>query len=162
MAGLTDQSNAPADTPGFDTVYRDGREGVVRVAFLVVGSRAVAEELAQEAFLRLHAHFDDVRNPGGFLRTTVVRLAISWRRRATAEASRLAMVGEPGPTGSPELDTTWDALAALAPERRAALVLRFYEDLDYAAIAAAMGCRVATARTRVHRGLADLRKELAR
>jgi DNA-directed RNA polymerase specialized sigma24 family protein len=91
-----------------------------------------------------------------------VRLAISWRRRATTESARLAVVGEPGPIGTPELDETWAALAALAPERRAALVLRFYEDLDFAAIAALMGCRVGTARTRVHRGLADLRKELER
>jgi RNA polymerase sigma factor (sigma-70 family) len=156
MAGLTDRG-APA---GFDAIYRETRDAVIRTAFLVVGSRAVAEEITQEAFLRLYERFDEVRNPGGFLRTVVVRLAISWRRRATAEATRLALVGEPGPTGSPEIDETWNALAALSPERRAALVLRFYEDLDYAAIAAAMGCRLATARTRVHRGLADLRKEL--
>jgi DNA-directed RNA polymerase specialized sigma24 family protein len=75
---------------------------------------------------------------------------------------RFAVIGDPGPTGTPELDETWDALVALAPERRAALVLRFYEDLDYATIGALMGCRTTTARTRVHRGLADLRKELER
>ena len=148
MAGLTDSTADPVDVTAFDAVYRDSRARVVRTAFLVVGSRAVAEEIAQEAFLRLHEHFDEVENPGGFLHTTTVRLAISWRRRATVEADRLAVVGEPGPTGSPELDETWGALAALSPERRAAVVLRFYDDLDYAAIAAAMGCRTATARTR--------------
>jgi RNA polymerase sigma factor (sigma-70 family) len=160
VPGLTDPSIERAAPTDFDAVFRETRAGVVRTAFLVVGSQALAEEVTQEAFLRLHQHFDEVRNPGGFLHTTVVRLAISLRRRANVEASRLAIVGEPGPTGAPELDATWDALATLSPERRAALVLRFYEDLDYAAIAAAMGCRVATARTRVHRGLADLRKEL--
>jgi RNA polymerase sigma factor (sigma-70 family) len=103
-----------------------------------------------------------VRNPGGFLRTAVVRLAISWRRRDTREQLHLATVDDPGPTGAIELDETWDALDALSPERRAALVLRFYEDLSHEEIAAVMGCRVATARTRVHRALADLRKELER
>ena len=147
---------------GFDAVYASERARVVRTAYLVVGSYAVAEELAQEAFLRLHSQFDDVVNPGGFLRTAVVRLAISWRRRDAREQLHLATVDDPGPTGEVVIDETWDALDALAPERRAALVLRFYEDLSHEEIAAAMGCRVATARTRVHRALADLRKELER
>jgi RNA polymerase sigma factor (sigma-70 family) len=147
---------------GFDTVYAAERARVVRAAYLVVGSYAVAEELAQEAFVRLHEHFAEVRNPGGFLRTAVVRLAISWRRRAAREQLHLATVDEPGPTGEVVIDETWDALDALSPERRAALVLRFYDGLSHEEIATAMGCRVATARTRVHRALADLRKELER
>jgi RNA polymerase sigma factor (sigma-70 family) len=78
------------------------------------------------------------------------------------EADRLARVGEPGPTGLGEIDTTWDALRSLRPERRAVLVLRYYEDLSHADIAELLGCPVATVRTRLHRGLADLRKELER
>ena len=147
---------------GFDAVYAAERVRVVRTAYLVVGSYAIAEELAQEAFVRLHSEFESVANPGGFLRTAVVRLAISWRRRDAREQRHLATVDEPGPTGEVVIDETWDALDALSPERRAALVLRFYEDLSHEEIAAAMGCRVATARTRVHRALADLRKELER
>jgi RNA polymerase sigma factor (sigma-70 family) len=147
---------------GFDAVYSEERARVVRTAYLIVGSYAIAEELAQEAFVRLHGHFEDVSNPGGFLRTAVVRLAISWRRRDTREQLHLATLDDPGPTGEVVIDETWDALNALAPERRAALVLRFYEDMSHEEIAAAMGCRVATARTRVHRALADLRKELER
>jgi RNA polymerase sigma factor (sigma-70 family) len=147
---------------GFDAVFAEQRPRVVRTAYLIVGSYAIAEELAQEAFVRLHEHFAEVENPGGFLRTAVVRLAISWRRREAREQLHLATVDDPGPTGEVVLDETWDALGALAPERRAALVLRFYEDLSHEEIATAMGCRVATARTRVHRALADLRKELER
>jgi DNA-directed RNA polymerase specialized sigma24 family protein len=162
MAGLTDAATQPRDPPGFDAVYTESRDRVVRTAFLIVGSRAVAEELAQEAFLRLYRRFGEVENPGGFLRTAVVRLCLSWRRRDALESSRYALVGEPGPTGAAEIDGTWEALAALPPERRAALVLRFYEGLDHAEIAALVGCRVSTARTRVHRGLADLRRELER
>ncbi len=52
------------DSSGFDTVYVAERARVVRTAYLVVGSHAVAEELAQEAFVRLHDHFADVLNPG--------------------------------------------------------------------------------------------------
>jgi RNA polymerase sigma factor (sigma-70 family) len=161
VAGLTDSPDR-VERSGFDAVYGEQRPRVVRTAYLVVGSYAVAEELAQEAFVRLHERFDSVDNPGGFLRTAVVRLAISWRRRDLRERMHLATVDEPEATGEMVVDETWDALTALSPERRAALVLRFYEDLSHEEIAAAMGCRVATARTRVHRALADLRKELER
>jgi DNA-directed RNA polymerase specialized sigma24 family protein len=158
---MTDSADR-VERSGFDEVYAAERTRVVRTAYLVVGSYAVAEELAQEAFVRLHEHFADVVNPGGFLRTAVVRLAISWRRRDTREQLHLATVDGPGPTGDVVIDETWEALDALSPERRVAIVLRFYEDMSHEEIAAAMGCRVATARTRVHRALADLRKELER
>ena len=160
VAGLKDSTTEPSERSDFDSVFAESHAHVVRTAFLIVGSRAVAEEISQEAFLKLYERFDDVRNPGGFLRTTAVRLCLSWRRRAVVEAARLAIVGEPGPTGAPEIDEVWDALAALKPERRAAIVLRFYEDLTHEEIAELMGCRVTTVRTRVHRGLADLRKEM--
>lgn len=165
MAGLTDTPRERTEAPGFEAVFTTERARVVRTAFLIVGSHAVAEEIAQEAFLRLHEHFDEVANPGGFLRTATVRLCLSWKRRAVLETAQLRSARDaardPGPTGDVEIDGTWDALAALRPERRAALVLRYYEDLSHAEIAALMGCRVATARSRVHRGLADLRKELS-
>lgn len=150
----------PPGSPSFETVYRDARAGMVHVAFLIVGSQAVAEELVQEAFVRLHRHFDRVDNPGGFLRTTVVRLCLTWRTRADTEARGLTLLGEPGPIGEPELDTTWDALATLRPERRAVLVLRYYADMTPNEIADVLGCPAVTVRTRLHRGLADLRKVL--
>jgi DNA-directed RNA polymerase specialized sigma24 family protein len=155
---VVDPSAAVA--PTFDDVYAGTWPQVVRTAFLIVGSRAVAEEIGQEAFLRLYRNFADVRNPGGFLRTTAVRLCLTWRDRTSAEAARWRAVTDPGPVGDPGLDGIWDALARLRPDRRVALVLRFYEDLPYEEIAAVTGCRVSTARTRVHRGLADLRREL--
>ncbi len=138
----------------------DSRDRVVHTAFLIVGSVAVAEEIAQEAFVRLLQNFDRVSNPGGFLHTTVVRLCLTWRSRASHEHSLLAAVEVAPSTGAPEIDSTWEALAALRPERRAAIVLRFYNDLAYDEIAKVMDVRTATARTRVHRGLADLRREL--
>jgi len=148
------------DAARFDAVFAESRGRVVHTAFLIVGSFAVAEEIAQEAFVRLLQNFDQVANPGGFLRTTVVRLCLTWRTRAAHERSLLAAAEATPPTGAPELDSTWEALGSLRPERRAAIVLRFYDDLSYDDIAAVLGIRSGTARTRVHRGLADLRKEL--
>ncbi|HMJ77247.1 MAG TPA: sigma-70 family RNA polymerase sigma factor [Iamia sp.] len=146
---------------GFDAVYVAERPAIVRLAFLLVRDRAVAEELAQEAFLRLFAHFATVENPPGFLRTVVVRLASTWRRRRTMEAQRLTLVATDGHRLPGELDETWEAIGRLRPERAEVLVLRFYEDLDHREIGRILGCSAGTARSRLRRALADLKQELA-
>jgi RNA polymerase sigma factor (sigma-70 family) len=146
----------------FAAVFASSRVAMVRVAYLIVGSQAVAEEIVQDAFAALFARFDTVDNPPAYVRTAVVRGAVSWRKRRAMEIDRVARITEPYPTGVGEIDSTWDALDALRPERRAVLVLRFYEDLSHAQIAELLGCPVATVRTRLHRGLSDLRKELER
>jgi RNA polymerase sigma factor (sigma-70 family) len=152
----------PLRSSSFDDVYLDEFQGMVRLAYLIVRSRAIAEELVQEAFVRLHADFAGIGNPGGFLRVALVRLCLTWKRRAVLESAYLDSIAEPGPTGEPVIDETWDVLARLSSERRTAIVLRFYADLSHDQIAGVTGWRVATVRTRVHRGLLDLRKELDR
>jgi RNA polymerase sigma factor (sigma-70 family) len=136
-----------------------------RLAFLLVGSRAVGDELVQDAFTRLYEHLDEVENPGGFVRVALVRLCSTARSRRDMERDRLYQLdrlADPPELGIPEVDETWDALSRLAPERRVVLVLRFYEDLTHAQIAELLDCPEATVRTRLHRGLADLREEIER
>ena len=148
----------------FDTVYEEEGLAVVRLATLLVGSRPIAEELAQEAFVLLYRRFDVVRNPPGFLRRVVVDLAVSWLRRRDLERDRLplSVAGDDRSLGEPELDEMWEALARLRPERRAVLVLRFYEDMSHERIAELLGCSAGTVRSRTRRALADLRKEMSR
>jgi RNA polymerase sigma factor (sigma-70 family) len=161
--GVTDtQIDDAAPRVPFDEVFTAERGPMVRVAFLIVRSQAVAEEVVQDAFAELYPRFDTVDNAAAYVRTAVVRGALRWRRRHAMEIDRAVRLVEPGPTGVAEIDTTWDALARLKPERRAVLVLRYYADLDHARIAELVGCPVTTVRTRLHRGLADLRKELER
>jgi RNA polymerase sigma factor (sigma-70 family) len=168
MAGVT-SPGVPAAEPerptvvGFDRVYEAELMPVVRLAFLLVRSQARAEELAHDAFVRLYERFGSVDNPAGFLRTAVVRLAITAQRRARMESERLTIVGGgEQPEREPDIDETWAALGRLRPERRTVLVLRFYADMAFEDIASAVGCTAATARGRAHRGLADLRRELSR
>lgn len=146
----------------FDDVYRAERPAVVRLAALLVGSQAVAEELAHDAFVRLFERFDEVENPPGFLRTVVVRLAVSAQRRRRTELRVVQRVGVDHPTTIPEIDETWDVLQRLDPDRRAVLVLRYYERLRHREIAELLGCPVATVRSRTRRALKDLKKELTR
>ena len=163
-AGTTGEAGGVGDVGdvAFAEVYAGEFEAVARLAFLLVRSRAVAEELAQDAFVRLFQRFATVERPNGFLRTTVVRLALTWLERAEMERERLARVGVDRPVDAPELDETWEALGRLAPERRAVLVLRFYEGLRHGEVAELLGCPTATVRSRTRRALADLRKELER
>jgi RNA polymerase sigma factor (sigma-70 family) len=144
----------------FERVYEAERDGIRRLAYLLVRSEPVAEELTQEAFLRLYSRFATVENPAGFLRTAVVRLGLTWRSRRDMEQQRLVSVRPELWNEMDELDETWEAIGRLRPERAAVLVLRFYEDMTSRDIAHAMGCSPATARSRLRRALTDLRKEL--
>jgi RNA polymerase sigma factor (sigma-70 family) len=151
-----------ASSGSFEEVYASELQAVTRLAFLLVRSQAVAEELAQDAFLRLFERFHVVENPAGFLRTVVVRLCLTWQRRDQMEHRLIRQVGIDRPAEVSEIDETWEALGRLQPERRVVLVLRFYEQLPHREIAALLGCPTATVRSRTRRALKDLREELDR
>jgi RNA polymerase sigma-70 factor (sigma-E family) len=141
-----------------DELYRRLWAPMVRTAKLVLGSDAAAEDVVQDAFLAVSTRLGTVGNPQAYLRRAVVNRAIGVRRRA-ATATRHT---PPAPvTGDAEIDETWAALAVLTTRQRAALVLRFYEDLSEAQIADTLGWRPGTVKSTISRGLARLRKELA-
>lgn len=140
----------------YEASYRD----LVRVAFLLLGSRAEAEEVVQDAVLAVRERWASVRNPGGYLRRSVVHRCYGvLRRRAVAERHPVDPAPAQAPDGLVELR---DVLLALPERQRAAVVLRFLADLPDHEIADALGCRPATVRSLVARGLAAIRKELAR
>ena len=140
-------------------LYRERYDSLVRLAYLVTGDASVAEELVQDAFVAVHASWPSVKEPVAYLRTAVVNRCRSWGRRQQLERER-----RPRPTEPQQLvaDELWDALAKLPERQRAAVVLRFYEDLPDAEIAAVLGCRATTVRTSIHRALRTLRTEIER
>lgn len=142
-----------------ESLFREHRSRLARVAFLLTGSPEIADELAQEAFVRLWPVVDEVRDPAAYLTTTVVNLARGHLRRSAVE--RRHQPSAPGPALPPEVDEIWRQLHVLPERQRAALVLRYYADLDVAAIADALGCRVGTAKSLLHRGIEHLRKVVA-
>lgn len=154
---MTD-SRAGAGAEAFTLVYRSERDRLRRVAYLMTGQSAVADELVHDAFVRLHQKWGAVDVPAAYLRTTLVRLCLTWRdRMAMGQAREPRSADRVDP---PEIDETWDLLTMLPRDQRVALVLRYYEDLPVAEIARVMGCRPATARTRIHRALVRLREEM--
>ncbi len=85
----------------------------------------------------------------------------SGRRAVTVAEVRDTSHADPS-DGVARADVVWRGCSTLPPQQRAAVVLRFYEDLDYAEIAALLGVTEVTVRSHVHRALAALRGELER
>jgi RNA polymerase sigma-70 factor (sigma-E family) len=144
-------------------LYRRHAGDAARLAYLVTGDRALAEDIVQEAFVRMYGRFRDLRNPDAFdvyLRRTVVNLARSHFRRRKVERKHLPRV-EDEPSAEPpdlgERERLWTVLQSLPERQRTAIVLRFYEDLSEATTAEVMGCPVGTVKSLVSRGLERLR-----
>ena len=154
--GLTEPPLAPLR---FEDFYRAQYEPMLRLAYLLTGSRTAAEDIVQDSFLRVQPRYGALDAPVAYLRKTVTNASYSWHRRRQREQAY-----QPAPLEDavPEHDEMWDALAQLAPRRRAALVLRYYLDLSEADIAAVLGCRPGTVKSLTHRGLADLKEVLER
>jgi RNA polymerase sigma-70 factor (sigma-E family) len=132
---------------------------MLRLAKLLVGSDAVAEDVVQDAFLAASSRLPAADNPAAYLRTAVVNRARGWHRRAATAARHPAE--PPGVTGDPEIDETWHLLRRLPYRQRAVLVLRYYEDLSEAEIAEILDCRPGTVKSAANRALARMREELS-
>lgn len=150
---------AEGSAAGVEDLCRAEYPALVRLAFLLTGSTAIGEDLVQEAFVSLLRRWETVNNPRAYVRACVVNGAKGHLRRRAVE--RRHLLDPPRPVASPEIDEMWDLLAGLSPRRRAALVLRFYEDLPIAEIAKVMGVRPGTVKSLIHRGLESLREMLA-
>ncbi len=144
------------DRVGFDELYRAEFEPMVRLAYLLTGDRETALEVTHDAFVVTCERWSRLDRPGGYLRTAVVNRCRDLGRRQRFRSSA------PVPERSvvdPDDDLA-DAIAALPPKRRAAVVLRYYLDLTEAEIAETLGVRPGTVKSLLSRGLAELKASL--
>jgi RNA polymerase sigma-70 factor (sigma-E family) len=138
----------------------------LRLAYLLTGDRMLAEDLVQEAFVRFVARLHYLRDPGAvdaYLRQTIVNLSRNQFRRKALERAFLAReAGNRQPEHVEPDVSTHEAMRAallkLSPRQRAAIVLRYYEDLPESQIADILACSPATVRSLVARGLRSLRQ----
>lgn len=143
-------------------------QSLLRLAFVLAnGDRHLAEDLTQTVLADVYRHWRKIaasRSPEAYVRRMLVNAHLSWRRRrwTTERPTDLREA-----TGAPLADPG-EAIAArdqvrvmlnlLAPRARTVLVLRFYADLDDAAIAEAMGVSESSVRATASRALASLRR----
>ena len=139
-------------------LYSAYRDPLVRLAYVLTGSQAVAEDLVHDTFVRVYPRLDDLGEPGAYLRRSVVNACYSWHRR---QQRQRAAVLDPPAAALPDEDVEmWEALGHLSAARRTVLVLRYYLDLPEAEVAAILGWRIGTVKSATHRALRDLRRLL--
>ncbi len=150
----------------FREFFADEYGRLRRLGFLLTGDWVQAEELAQDALVRVYRVWPRVRrlgHPGAYARRVLVNRHRSLLRRALTEA-RHAMLTHGREAYLPDLGedamVLWAAVRALPPRQRAVLVLRFGEDLTEAEVARLLRLPLGTVKALGHRGLARLRATL--
>src|SRR5688572_28708064 len=83
----------PSDDDELAVLYRDQRDRLRRVAYLMTGQAAVAEEIVHDAFVRIHDRWRDLDTPAAYLRRTVVNLCLAWRSRSAMAREREPRTG---------------------------------------------------------------------
>jgi RNA polymerase sigma-70 factor (ECF subfamily) len=154
--------------PDLEALFREHWPRAHRAAFLVVQDAAAAEDIAQEAFLaaiRALDRFDRRRPFGPWLHRIVVNRAIDWARARAlrAEVGGDALEERAAPQAldpSPYSEPTAEALAALSPEHRAVVVLRYLLEYTPGEIAELLELPRGTVNSRLRRGLDRLRERL--
>ncbi|MFJ2754244.1 RNA polymerase sigma factor SigE [Nocardioides sp. NPDC087217] len=171
-------TQTPTQEPGvptWDEIVEKHSDRVYRLAYRLTGNRHDAEDLTQEVFVRVFRSLDTY-SPGtfeGWLHRITTNLFLDQARRkqrirfdalSDERASRLTSSG-PTPdvayTDQRFDDDIERALATLPPDFRAAVVLCDVEGLSYEEISEILGAKLGTVRSRIHRGRAMLRDNLA-
>jgi RNA polymerase sigma-70 factor (sigma-E family) len=149
----------------FAQFVREQTPQLLRSAYLLTGSSSAAEDLVQDTLVRLFPKWDRVMAadvPLAYVRRSLVNGFLNQLRRPASrelvldELPELADARDVG-TDVTTRDLVWRLLATLPERQRAALVLRFFHDLDDDEIAAYLNCRPGTVRSLISRGLASLR-----
>ena len=151
-----------------EELYAAHAQGAVRLAYLLVGDQEIAQDIAQEAFLRAFGRFAEMRKPNSFphyLKATIVNLTRKHFRRRGLERLYLERLrSRPehsvAPPNVEQREVVTQALLRVPQRQRAALVLHYYEDLPEYQVADILGVSEQAARSLVARGRKTLREQL--
>ena len=153
---MGDAESIPAED--FDAFWRREHVSIVAFAYALTGSRAAAEDLAQEAFAAAAASWASLHNPRAWVRRVVANRAVSGWRRREREARALSRLAQQYDTYALSDDDAsfWDAVRRL-PRRQAQVVaLHYLDDLSVASIADTLGIAEGTVKATLHRARAAL------
>jgi RNA polymerase sigma factor (sigma-70 family) len=154
----------PGEGSRLGDLYRQYLPEMVQLAYIVTGDGKVAEDLAQEAFVRMAGRFAHLRNPdaaGFYLRRTLINLCKNYFRHHNTEQVflrsqvRLDLAQSDATTDTHEVLRV--ALLGLPDRQRAAIALRYFEDRSVEETALIMGCPQGTVKALTSRGLDALR-----
>jgi RNA polymerase sigma factor (sigma-70 family) len=171
-AGLGGGIDAVTPAAAFAWFFRAEYPQVVRTIALVLREPAAAEDVAQEAFLRLHLHWSKVYRydrPDAWVRRVALNLAASHARREgrrgrlerlSVTASTVAVSADPLAHSADPTDRVRDALLTLPHKQRALVVLYYYEDRPLTEAGELLGLTAGSAKVALHRARRRLAIEL--
>lgn len=137
---------------------------MVRLATLITGDVASAEDIVQEAFARAIPRWNRIRTydrPGAWVRRVTIRLAVRDRARRGRALEPLSAADTAVADTEPPDPELMSALRALPKNQRAALVLFYFEGCSTDEVADVLGVNPSTARSHLHRGRAALARQLS-
>ena len=156
--------DAKRDDPGFRDFVTERSAALLRTAYLLTGNQADAEDLLQAALAKTYRAWQGIQDLGaldGYVRRAMVNTHISWwRQRRVKEYPTEDIPDQPvaDHAGDSEVhDSLSRALRRLPDRMRAAVVLRYYEDMSEAEIAGVLGISLGTVKSTVSRAVAKLR-----
>jgi RNA polymerase sigma-70 factor (sigma-E family) len=157
----------PVDDHAFREYVRARRPALLRTAYLLTGNLADAEDLVQSALAKTYLAWHRIEDRGAvdsYVRRAMVNTQISWWRRRrleefpTDEIPDQATVDYPVSTDVQE--SLRQAIDRLPQRMRAAVMLRYYEDMTEAEVAEVLGVSVGTVKSTVSRAVAKLRIDI--
>jgi len=170
MSAIDAAAREQDDDPlGFEDLVRRHQRMVFSLAFHFLRDRAAAEEVAQDVFLRLHRHFDDVGSGKGvvfWLRRVTSNRCIDYARQRRFRLVSFDTAPEPAIEPQPRdplLSRRLRRLVGSLPRQsRMVVILRYQEDLMPEEIARILDAPVASVKSQLHRALRMLREKMIR
>ena len=142
--------------------FRAEYPSLLRFAYFVSGDAATAEDLVQDAFVRLYRSSGRIGDATfkAYARKTLLNLARSGFARSARERHTFDPPGHVEPHDDGARDEIWSAMKTLSPKQRAVVALRYYEDLSEADIAGVLEMSVGSVKKHTDRAMAKLRAQL--
>ncbi len=145
----------------FAVLYRERYRPMAKLAFNLLDNAAEAEEVTQDAFADVYRRWTTLLNPPGYLRIAVINGARRTLRRRIHRDDLHQQIGAGSQQAAPATEYLLDSLDSLPEKQRTAVILAYYERMTSTEIAEALDCPVGTAKSLVHRGIKNLRKEIS-
>jgi RNA polymerase sigma-70 factor (sigma-E family) len=154
------------DRLAFGEYVRSRGGGLLRAALVMTGNRADAEDLVQATLVKAYQSWNRITEPAAldnYVRRVMVNTHISgWRRRRVDEYPTDELPDSPAADGTDDSDlhdVVQRAIDRLPRQMRAAVMLRYYDDMTEPEVAAALGVSVGTVKSTVARAVAKLRED---
>ena len=144
------------------------QRALARFAYLLTGDPHSAEDLLQSSLAKVYRNWDricSVDAPDAYVRRLMVNEHTSWwrrqwRHREVSSSPLIEVMDRAVPAAAGHDADLWDHVRSLAPQQRAAVVLRYYEDLSEAQTAQILGCSVGTVKSHTSRAISALRHKM--